>query len=140
MYAIVNKPLITDYAIPTGLSQVLNCSSRYQFCLFFRTENSEHYDDLAEDSIGSLQEIKAVSRNKLQLGEDLFHKVAEIETELCAQVTGKCNFFILMLLVRTLYTTYFPARSYYSRVATAQGKHNLAPFSRRGKHRDFALF
>ena len=54
-----------------------------------------HYDDVVEDAIGNSQQMKAVSRNKLQLGEDLFHKVAEIETELCAQVTGRCDLFSL---------------------------------------------
>ena len=91
-------------------------------CLFCRTENSEHYDDVVEDAIRSLQEMKTVSRNNLQLGEDLFHKVAEIETELCAQVTGRCNFFILMLLVRTLYTTYFPTRTLLQQGGHSTGK------------------
>ena len=48
--------------------------------------------------------MTSVSRNKLQLGEDLFHKVAEIETELCAQVTGKCDIFMLKDLMLFVWT------------------------------------
>ena len=77
--------------------------------------------------------MKTVSRNNLQLGEDLFHKVAEIETELCAQVTGRCNFFILMLLVRTLYTTYFPTRTLLQQGGHSTGKTEFGSFFQTGK-------
>ena len=38
-----------------------------------------------------------LSDEKQRLGDELFEKVAEIESELCAQITGKAQFFGLAL-------------------------------------------
>ena len=50
-----------------------------------------HGEDETECCVTPTQKMEPVSREKLQVGEDLFHKVAEIETELCAQITGAFN-------------------------------------------------
>ena len=48
-------------------------------------------EDETECYITLTRKVEPVSQEKLQVGEDLFHKVAEIETELCAQITGAFN-------------------------------------------------
>ena len=86
--------------------------------------------------------MKTVSRNNLQLGEDLFHKVAEIETVFTCVHKLRVGAISLYLCSWSGPFTppIFRPEHYYSRVATAQGKQNLAPFSRQGKHREFSLF
>ena len=46
-----------------------------------------------KQSVRATQQMEPLPQDKLQIGEDLFHKVAEIETELCAQITGTSTMF-----------------------------------------------